>query len=118
MPFNYTNPIKTQDPDMKKTVVRLSPIHGKGLFATVDLKKGELVHPIEGEIVLRDSESKYAIRLPQRRTLILAGKCRFVNSAYGDQVNVVLDIKREHIVAIKDIAAGEELLAKYESVFG
>ena len=103
---------------MKKTVVRPSPIHGKGLFAIVDLKKGELVHPIEGEIVLRGSDSKYAIRLPQRRTLILSGKCRFVNSAYGDQVNVVLDIKREHIVAIKDIAAGEELLAKYESVFG
>ena len=103
---------------MKKTVVRPSPIHGKGLFATVDLKKGEFAHPIEGEIVLRDSESKYAIRLPQRRTLILAGKCRFVNSGYGDEPNVVLDIKRGHIIALRDIAAGEELLAKYESVFG
>ena len=103
---------------MKKTVVRPSPIHGKGLFATVDLKKGEQVHPIEGEIVVRDSESKYAIRLPQRRTLILSGKCRFVNSGFGDQPNVLLDIKREQIVAIRDISAGEELLARYESVFG
>lgn len=103
---------------MKKTAVRSSTIHGKGLFATSDLRKGELVHPIEGEIVLRDSKSKFAIRLPQRRTLILSGKCRFVNSGFGEDPNVVFDIKREHIIAIRDITAGEELLASYESVLG
>ena len=109
---------RTQDGNMKKTAVRPSPIHGKGLFATTDLREGELVHPIEGEIVLRVSKSKFAIRLPQRRTLILSGKCRFVNSGFGEETNVVFDMKREHIISIRDIAAGEELLARYESVLG
>lgn len=103
---------------VKQTVVRKSTIHGKGLFAARDFAAGDMVEPIEGEIVLRDSTSKYAIALPGRRTLILAGKTKFVN--HSSKPNVSFNIRRKTpcIMALRDIVAGEELTSAYDSVFG
>lgn len=103
---------------MKNTVVSTSGVHGKGLYACRDFGEGEVVEPIEGDIVLRESESKYAIRLSGRRSLILTNKTKFVNHAdSAAEQNVVFDIKKEALVAVRPIKAGEELLSRYESVF-
>jgi SET domain-containing protein len=99
---------------MKDTVVRDSTIHGKGLFANRAFHKGERVEVVVGEIVLRESTSKYALRLSGRRSLILTNKTKYVN--HSRDPNVRIDPKRG-LIALRDIEAGEELLSRYESVF-
>jgi SET domain-containing protein len=99
----------------KRSVVRPSAIHGKGLFACQSFKKGDIVEEIEGEIVLRESTSKYACKLSGRRSLILTNKTKYVNHSH--EPNVVLNPKRG-LIALRDIENGEELLSAYQSVFG
>ena len=100
---------------MKNSVVRPSTLHGKGLFACRDFKAGEGIEPIEGEIVLRESHSKYAVPLRGKRSLLLTNKTKHVN--WSTDPNVVLDSKKWQVVAIKDIAAGDELTCEYHSIF-
>lgn len=101
---------------MKNTQVKASTIHGKGLFAVRKFVAGEAIEDIEGEIVLRESSSKYAIQLSGRRTLLLTNKSKYVNQS--QEPNCVLNLRKCKIVALRDIAAGEELTAAYKSVFG
>jgi len=101
---------------MKATAVRQSPLDGKGLFALRSFRSGEVVEQLDGEIVWRQSRSKYAIAIDHGRSLLLGGKCRFVNAAHGLQgnsANVRFSIKRGALIATRDIKAGEELLAEY-----
>jgi hypothetical protein len=109
------NATMTQQPS-KNTAVKQSPLNGKGLFALRSFRKGAIVEPLEGEIVWRKSSSKYAIAIDHSRSLILAGKCKYVNAAYGLQGNVPnvrFSLKRAALIAMRDVAAGEELLAEY-----
>jgi len=101
---------------MKSTVVRPSPIDGKGLFACRDFQKGEVVEPIEGEVVLRESESKFALPMSGRRSFILLNKVKYVNSSNANP-NVSFNLKKLQLVAIRDIQCGEELVSVYGSVF-
>lgn len=102
----------------KTCVVRPSPLHGRGLFACRAFRPGEVIEPVEGEIVLRESRSKYAIPLRGRRSLILTGKTRYINHAEGP-ANVAIRVRGMvgHVVALVDIRAGDELLAKYQGIF-
>lgn len=96
------------------TRVSKSPIHGKGLFARRDFDTGVVVETIKGEIVLRESTSRFAIPLPNRQTLILHNKTKYVNSSRNP--NVVFDLDKG-LLAIQSIQAGDELTSKYQSVF-
>lgn len=100
---------------MKNTLVRPSDVHGKGLFAARDFAPGEFVESIEGNIVLGESQSKYAIALKDRRSLILTNKVKYVNHAR--EANVTFDLKKG-LVAIAPIKAGDELFSRYGSIFG
>ena len=99
----------------RRTVVRKSALHGRGLFAVGSFSAGEAVEDIEGEIVHRDSRGKYTIKLPGKRTLILTNKTKLINHA--SDPNVVFDAKKWKVVAIRDIADGEELTSEYASFF-
>jgi SET domain-containing protein len=99
---------------MRNSVVKPSTVHGKGLFALRDFAAGDRVELVEGEIVLRQSESKYAIALSGRRSLLLTNKVKYVN--HSSEPNVRIDPRRG-LIAVRAIAAGEELLAAYASVF-
>lgn len=100
---------------MRNTAIRPSPIDGRGLFAVRAFKAGETVEVVEYEIVLRESQSKYAIPLKDHRSAILLNKTKFVN--HSREPNVVFRLKEGRLVAVRDIAAGEELTSAYGSVF-
>lgn len=102
---------------MNNTRVSRSPLHGKGLFARRAFRTGETVECIEGNIVLRESNSKYAIALSGRRSLILTGKVKFVNAAWGIDANVVFNVRKGLLIAIADIADGDELIARYAGIW-
>jgi hypothetical protein len=99
---------------MSNTRVSPSPIHGKGLFARLAFVTGERVEGIEGNIILGESRSKYAIMLRGGRSLVLTGKAKWIN--HSREPNVRLDLKKG-VIAIRDIAEGEELFSRYESIF-
>ena len=99
------------------TVVRPSLLHGKGLFAVRDFRRGQVVETVDGEIVLRESNSRFAVAMSGRRSLILTNKAKWINHGTGDDANVVINLKRG-VVATKDIKAGDELLARYQGIFG
>ncbi len=98
-----------------KTIVRNSQIHGKGLFALSEISAGEIVAPIVGEIVLRKSQSRFAIWLSGGRSLLLQNKTKWIN--HSSEPNVKISVKKESVIALTDIQAGEELTSAYESVF-
>lgn len=100
---------------MKTTRVSKSTVAGKGLFACQDFAAGEKVEEMTGEIFYGESKSKFACRLPKGKTLILTGKIRMVNAAYGCTPNVRITLKG--LIATADIKAGEELFSRYDSCF-
>ena len=99
----------------KNTIIRPSPIHGKGLFALRSFRRGEAIEAIEGEIVLYESKSRFAIALTMRRWLILTNKVKYVNAS--SHPNVKFDSRHWRLVATRDIEIGDELTSEYQSVF-
>lgn len=117
-----------------KTEVGVSPIHGVGVFAIKDIKKGEQVFPNwEGEtgIYLIPNDRLNEIPKPVLHLLdkyFINEECgykvfrlfngfnfiyhsfSFCNSAYPNKENQNID---NHGVAIKDIKSGEEILEWY-----
>ena len=100
---------------MRTTIIKPSPLHGKGLFALKDFSIGELVEVIDGEIILAKSRSKYSMRMSKGRSLILTNKTKFINHSLTP--NVEFNINKAAVYAIAAIAAGEELTCEYESPF-
>lgn len=100
---------------MRNTRIQDSELDGRGLFACRDFCAGERIEPIEGEIVLRESQSKYAMKLSGRRTLILSNKTKYVN--HSSEPNVYFDWRRGWLRAERAIQAGDELTSQYASVF-
>jgi SET domain-containing protein len=102
-----------------KTEVRHSPIHGRGLFATSDIGKGEVVAVKGGHIVTREQLRKITPQLgpveiqigddlyiapviPEER------EASMLYSNHSCQAN--LGMRGEiTFVALRDISAGEEL---------
>jgi SET domain-containing protein len=102
------------------TVVKQSSVHGKGLFAARDFAAGEIVEVmigyIQGELEI-PSKSKYSIMLRGgKRILVLTNKTRYIN--HSAQPNVRLSLRKDCVIALKDIHSGEELTCRYDSVFG
>ena len=96
------------------TVVRSSNIHGKGLFALKSFAVGDVVEEIDYEIVLRESRSKYAMRLSGARSAIIKNKTKYVNGSH--EPNVRFDLARG-LIATRAITPNEELTSEYASVF-
>lgn len=95
--------------------VKDSSIHGKGLFTTVDLKKGK-IYDYEGtEMLWSEYKGDYRNTYSLRRVgKIIKGSpsnpCQWLNRS--DRANVVL--KKRALYSLCDIQAGEELtLQKY-----
>ncbi len=93
--------------------VKESPIHGNGLFSTIDLKKGK-IYDYEGtEMLLSEYKGNYHNTYSLRRIgkIIkgsLANPCQWLNMS--DEANVVL--KKRALYALRDINPGEELTLK------
>jgi SET domain-containing protein len=102
-----------------KTVVRPSPIHGRGLFATADIAKDEIVAIKGGHIVTREQLREITPRLGPVEIQIdddlfiapVTDDEREGSMLYSNHsCNANLGIRGEiTFVAMRDIPAGEEL---------
>jgi SET domain-containing protein len=111
------NPLSYRSP---KTEVRLSPIHGKGLFATTDIAKDEVVAVKGGHIVLgkvlreQITPTLGPVEIQIDDDLYIApvsaeereGSMLYSNHSCDSNLGMRGEIT---FVALRDIAAGEEL---------
>lgn len=104
-----------------KVEVRDSPIHGKGMFAKKDIKKGEVVFIKGGYILTRDefySNGTINSYLPLDDNYFLAAKSKedelhiklYNNHSCDPNCGLRGEIT---FIAIKDIRQGEELTCDY-----
>ncbi len=102
---------------MKDLIIKKSKIHGRGVFAGKDFKKGEAVvrWEFKKKFLKKDIDSlprkdlKYVSRLNKKYFVVVEGTARFVN--HSDDSNTVA-VKGVD-VALHTIKAGEEITSNY-----
>jgi len=100
-------------------VAKPSRIHGTGLFAKRDFKKGELVvewNPVKlipkaEASQITPEEKEFASLIDENTYAIVGVPGRFVN--HSAEPNI--ESKNGKDYAVRDIAAGEEILADYRA---
>jgi len=110
MPLSYRSP---------RTEVRPSPIHGRGLFATRSIRRGEIVAVKGGHVFDRRSRQRVArltgfsfiqieegLYIGARRPIEVKRNKLFINHSCHPNLGIRGQIT---FVARRDIAAGEEL---------
>ena len=117
-------PAKTKltPPDIKITVAD-SPIHGQGVFAVVDIAKGEVIERCP-YIVIDDDDlqeenrlNDYLFTSPDASTdyLVLMGYGMMYN--HSDEANSEWEIDDDNrfvrFTALRDISKGEEIFQNY-----
>lgn len=109
-----------------KVVIKPSLLKGKGLYAAMPIKKGELVGHYGGILRVKDEthDSDSSSDLKNDQNLVIdaqycGGPTRYINSpdeAVGEKANVVASIvgkTKIRITAKDDIEVGDELLMNY-----
>lgn len=112
-----------------KTKLDVSPIHGIGLFADEFIAEGTIIWKFSGLIDLRRAEEeilklpegsreqiqKYSYREKHSGLYVLCGDdARFFNhSANPNCLDLYTSEEQDITVALRDIAAGEELTCDY-----
>jgi uncharacterized protein len=109
--------------------VRDSIVHGRGVFATRAIKKGERIIEYLGERVShKEADRRYELKdendshtflfIVDSRTVIDAGvdgnDARFFNQSCDPNCESTVEKKRVFIDAMRDIQAGEELTYDYQ----
>ena len=102
---------------MLDVIVKKSEIHGTGVFAARNFKKGEVILtwnpkylPLSAKDTLTDAEKNYAYIL-EDKIRIMQEPEKFVNHSCDNNTHVV----NECDVALRDIKAGEEITANYDN---
>jgi len=98
--------------------IKESPIHGRGVFATVRTPKGTVVEEIKGK---PQHYSKIPPALLLRRAMEVSNDFYIVPAEgsvgwflnHSDKPNCTYDIQTRKIRATKDILRGEELTVDY-----
>ena len=111
-----------------KVEVRRSPIQGRGVFATRDLREGERILEYTGKLITSDEADSQAADESMRRhhTFLFAvdddwvidgadggNEARYINHSCDPNCESVVEGRRVFIHAVRDIEAGEELLYDY-----
>ncbi len=93
---------------MQWTVVKKSPIHGKGLFAIKTIPEGTVLGTCESRATKEDNA--YTLWISERKKVDVT--CRFKYINHSDEPNVVYydDLS---VVALRTIKRGEELTHCY-----
>jgi SET domain-containing protein len=108
---------------------RNSPIHGKGVYALMPIKKGSRIIEYLGERISHsEADSRYELKadddghtflfIASNRTVIDAGvngnDARFINHHCNANCETVIENSRVFIDAIRDIKVGDELGYDYQ----
>jgi uncharacterized protein len=116
-------------PESPPIEVRNSSVHGRGVFATRAIKKGERIIEYLGERVShKEADRRYELKdendshtflfIVDSRTVIDAGvdgnDARFFNQSCDPNCESTVEKKRVFIDAMRDIALGEELTYDYQ----
>ena len=102
---------------MLDVVIKKSDIHGNGVFAARDFKKGEIVMrwkpkylPLSEKDNFSDDEKKY-IYILEDKIRVMQEPEKFVNHSCDNNTYVA----DECDVALRDIKKGEEITANYDN---
>ena len=102
---------------MSDVIVEKSKIHGYGVFAARDFKKGEVILrwnpkylPLSAKDTLTDAEKQYTYILDDKIRVMQEPE-KFVNHSCDNNTEVM----NECDVALRDIKAGEEITANYNN---
>lgn len=99
-----------RDSDVSDQVyVADSEIHGKGLFAAVDIKKNTLIGELLGTPTRKDGT--YVLWLTKKLGLRLKNDLRFIN--HGKKSKTNCELSDVDVVTIRSIKKDEELLHDY-----
>lgn len=116
----------TVDVDFKK-----SPVHGFGVFARKPIEAGTRIWQVDPTMHVCDRPEMYALppkklrfalhggyyHKPSARFLWYVDGMQYMNHAAGAAANIGLSVwpplEEDHTVALRDIAAGEELFEDY-----
>jgi SET domain-containing protein len=112
-----------ESPDCEKVVFKLSPIHGTGGFARVTIHAGARIIEYVGQKISKaeslrrcEQENQYIFALDDQFDLdgnAPANPARFLNHSCAPNCEAEVDGGRIWIVALREIAAGEELTYNY-----
>jgi SET domain-containing protein len=102
--------------DSKKVVVKKTARHGKGVFARVKIKKGEVIAAFDGAIYDFDHDDwndylyNHVIQFEKWRWRDSKGIARLINHSCDPNCGI-RDLFK--VTAMRDIAPGEEILWDY-----
>ena len=105
---------------MKKVIVKPSPVQGKGVFAMVNFKKGDLILKIDDSRIvdkphplLKGESEHHRDYFPDGRIVLMQEPERYINHSCDPNsfVQAIDDIR--YAYARKDIPAGQEITYDY-----
>ncbi|WP_338414787.1 SET domain-containing protein-lysine N-methyltransferase [uncultured Sphaerotilus sp.] len=126
-----TAPSPTPSPGQRRLQVRRSGVHGKGVYAQVPLRAGEIIIEYKGEVIPWDealrrhphdpSDPNHTFYFHIDDTHVIDGgvrgnSARWINHACAPNCETEDDNGRIFIKALRDIAPGEELFFDYRLV--
>jgi SET domain-containing protein len=118
-------------PGQRRLQVRRSGVHGKGVYAQVGLRAGEIIIEYKGEVIpwseaLRrhphdpsDPNHTFYFHIDDDHVIdggVRGNAARWINHACAPNCETEDDNGRIFIKALRDIAAGEELFFDYRLV--
>ena len=93
--------------------VKESPIHGKGLFATKNIKANTILGSVKGRLNdnrERYAESIYRLWLEDDKSIIVTNDLKYINHSKDANVSYYGNFK---VGTIKNISKGEEITHNY-----
>lgn len=95
-----------------KTIISKSIIHGRGLFASCAIKKGECIGVIRGQKTTQNGD--HVLWLSKKEGVKVTCDFRFIN--HDDNPNACY-YNTLDVVALKNIQPGEEITHNYEQEY-
>lgn len=109
------------------TVVKNSPIHGRGVYAAQDIPAGTRIFEYTGELITREEENRretendktgvtYIYQLNEHESIDGSrggNDSRFVNHSCDPNIEGIVNNRHIYYVALRDIKQDEELFIDY-----
>ena len=95
---------------IENTYVTGSEIHGRGLFASIDISEGSIIGWLSGKPCTRDG--RYVLWISETRGIEVLCDLKYINHSDHPNACYYDDLS---VVALRDIVADEEITHDYNS---